>query len=95
MIRAAHAEGILDAGGGHAMAAGFSIRRSRLSDFGAFLSSRLATGPRLAKVRELVADAALSTPGAGLPLLESIERVGPFGAGNPEPLFQFPDMLIV
>ena len=39
VIRAAHAEGILDTGGGHAMAAGFSIRRSRLNEFGAFLTA--------------------------------------------------------
>ena len=95
MIRAAHAEEILDAGGGHAMAAGFSIRRSRLNEFGAFLTSRLVTAPQVTKVRELLADATLSTTGAGLPLLDSIERVGPFGAGNAEPLFLFPDMLIV
>ena len=43
----------------------------------------------------MIADATLSTAGAGLPLLDGIERVGPFGAGNPEPLFLFPDMLIV
>jgi single-stranded-DNA-specific exonuclease len=95
VIRAAHAEGILDAGGGHAMAAGFSIRRSRLNEFGVFLSSRIATAPQVGKVRELIADAALSAGGAGLPLLGSIERAGPFGAGNPEPLFLLLDMLVV
>jgi len=95
VIRAAHAEGILDTGGGHAMAAGFSIRRSRLQDFGEFLSDRLQSAPRPDKMAALIADAALSATGAGLALFDSVERVGPFGAGNPEPLFLFPDMLLV
>jgi single-stranded-DNA-specific exonuclease len=95
VIRAAHAEGILDTGGGHAMAAGFSIRRSRLQDFSAFLTDRLQSAPRPDKMAALIADAALSATGAGLALLDSVERVGPFGAGNPEPLFLFPDMLLV
>ncbi len=93
VIRAAHAEGILDAGGGHAMAAGFSIRRNRLAEFGDFLGSRIDAAPAITP--ELQLDAMISTAGANLALLDEIQRVGPFGAGNPEPLFLLPDMLLV
>lgn len=95
VIRAAHAEGILDAGGGHAMAAGFTIRRGRLPEFSAFLSSRIG-GPVTSSVeRDLRADAVLSAAGATLGFLDQIERAGPYGAGNPEPQFLVPDMLVV
>ncbi len=93
IIRAAHAKGILDAGGGHAMAAGFTIRRSRLADFRAFLGSRIDAAPDTTS--DLQLDAMISPTGADMGLLDEIQRVGPYGAGNPEPLFLLPDMLLV
>jgi single-stranded-DNA-specific exonuclease len=93
VIRAAHSEGILDAGGGHAMAAGFSIRRSRLAEFEAFLGSRIDMAP--ATIPELQLDSMISTAGANLALLDDIQQVGPFGSGNSEPLFLLPDVLLV
>jgi single-stranded-DNA-specific exonuclease len=95
VIRAAHAEGILDAGGGHAMAAGFTIRRGRMPEFTAFLSGRIEAAAAPPVERELHADAVLSPAGATLEFLADVERAGPFGAGNPEPQFLMPDMLIV
>lgn len=94
-IRAAHAEGILDAGGGHAMAAGFSIRRSRMPDFAAFLSRRIGSTAATAAPRELMADAALSASAATPGFADEIERAGPYGAGTAEPLFIMPEMLVV
>ena len=95
VIRAAHAEGILDSGGGHAMAAGFSIRRSRLHEFAAFLSNRIESATGASAERDLEADAVLSATGATTGFLEQIERLGPYGAGNPEPQFLMPDLLVV
>ena len=37
----------------------------------------------------------LSAAAATPLLLDGIERAGPFGAGNPEPIFLMPDMLVV
>jgi single-stranded-DNA-specific exonuclease len=96
IIRAARAESILETGGGHAMAAGFSVRRAKLEVFSAFLARHIE--PQRSTVllaSELVADAILSPSGADLKLLDDIERAGPYGAGNPEPLFLMPDMLVV
>ncbi len=95
MIRAAHAEGILDSGGGHAMAAGFSIRRGKLPEFAAFLSNRIESATGASAERDLEADAVLSATGATTGFLEQIERLGPYGAGNPEPQFLMPDLLVV
>ena len=95
-IRAARAEGLLETGGGHAMAAGFSVRRTKLEAFGAFLNRHIEPQrSTIAIARELLADAFVSPAGADLKLLDTIERAGPYGAGNPEPMFLMPDMLVV
>jgi len=96
VIRAARAEGILDAGGGHAMAAGFTIRKTRLADLAQFLNREIE--PQRLKITiasELLPDAMVSASGATVKLLDEIERGGPYGAGNPEPLFLMPDMMVV
>jgi single-stranded-DNA-specific exonuclease len=96
VIRAARAEGILDTGGGHAMAAGFTIRRTRLADLAQFLSSQIEPQrSKIAVASELLADALVSASGATVKLLDEIDRGGPYGAGNPEPLFLMPDMMVV
>lgn len=95
VIRAAYAEGILDTGGGHAMAAGFSIRRSRMPEFAAFLSQRIGSAADADLPRERTVDALLSASAATTGFADEVERAGPFGAGNPEPLFLMPEMLLV
>ncbi|HEX5279196.1 MAG TPA: single-stranded-DNA-specific exonuclease RecJ [Micropepsaceae bacterium] len=95
VIRAAHAEGILDAGGGHAMAAGFSIRRSRMGEFADFLGRRIGPASGADLPRERIIDALLSPSSATTGFADEVDRAGPYGAGNPEPLFVMPDMLVV
>jgi single-stranded-DNA-specific exonuclease len=95
LVRRAKADGLLVTGGGHAMAAGFSVRRDKLEAFREFLDRNLDTQRETILVaRDLVADAIVSAGGATLALLDDLERAGPFGAGNPEPVFLLPDMLI-
>jgi single-stranded-DNA-specific exonuclease len=90
-VRAAVEAGILSKGGGHAMAAGLTINRERLTDFRQFLETRLAEEVVLARAGEaLFVDATLTAASAEAPLLESLERAGPFGQGNHEPVFVFP-----
>jgi single-stranded-DNA-specific exonuclease len=91
-VREAVAEGILVKGGGHAMAAGITLARSRLGALRAFFEERLAPGVLAAAEAErtLEIDAALSGGGATLRLVEELERAGPFGNGNPPPVFAFP-----
>lgn len=83
--------GLLPKGGGHAMAAGVSLRPGELGPFRAFLAEKLATSVRTARAASaLKIDAALTARGATLDLLHGIERAGPFGSGNPSPVFAFP-----
>ena len=90
VVRAAVESGLLVKGGGHAMAAGVTLASARIAEFRAFLDSRLATS--IAAARENVGleiDAALSAGAASVDLVEAIESAGPYGSGNPEPVFAF------
>ncbi|MGO9008307.1 MAG: single-stranded-DNA-specific exonuclease RecJ [Beijerinckiaceae bacterium] len=90
-VRAAVAAGILIKGGGHAMAAGITIAREKLPDLRAFLEAELQSGVVAARANEaLFIDAALTAAGARAELFTALERAGPYGAGNPAPLFVFP-----
>ncbi len=85
-VIAARQAGLLVNGGGHAMAAGMTAEADKLPELEAFLTDRLAT-----QVGEAVAtntlgiDGALSVRAAHRGLYETLDKAGPFGAGNAEP----------
>ncbi len=85
-IIAARQAGLLSAGGGHKMAAGFTVPQNRIKLLTAFLAARLEAGGSRPDPT-LSIDGALSCGGATTALAEIIERLGPFGSGNPEPRF--------
>jgi single-stranded-DNA-specific exonuclease len=90
-VRRAVTEGLLVKGGGHAMAAGVTLRHDRLGEFRAFIENALRDGVAAAtRERVLKIDGALSASGATVDLVNTISRAGPFGAGNPEPVFALP-----
>ena len=87
-VIAARQLGILEKGGGHPMAAGFTLARDRLPEFQAFLEARVAD--RVAETRltpSLRIDGAVTSKGANLALIDSLACLGPFGQGNAEPRF--------
>ena len=90
VIAARQAE-ILIAGGGHAMAAGFAVATERIEEFKSFLDEHIA---RQLDYRippaGLAIDAALTPKGATANIVDALEAVGPFGAGNPRPRFALP-----
>jgi single-stranded-DNA-specific exonuclease len=90
-VRRAVAEGLLQKGGGHAMAAGVTLRKSALAPLRAFLESTLAGDVEVARrANGLMIDGAVSAAAANLELVTMIERAGPFGSGNPEPVIALP-----
>ena len=94
-VIAARQAGLVIDGGGHAMAAGFTVAAERIDALGAFLNEHIARqlGYR-APVVGLGIDAALSPGGATMQIVEALEAVGPFGAGNPRPRFALPSVRI-
>lgn len=83
--------GIILKGGGHAMAAGVTLGPGQLGPFRTYLNDTLADDVADAKAGDGVKiDAALTARGANPDFVHQIERAGPFGAGNPTPVFAFP-----
>jgi single-stranded-DNA-specific exonuclease len=93
-VIAARQAGLLETGGGHAMAAGFSFRMERQAELQAFLAERLAHATLLPGAADLVLDATLMVSAATPALAEELGRLGPFGPGNEEPSFVFPRVRI-
>jgi len=86
-IQAAFEAGLLMAGGGHAMAAGLSIRPDAIPEFRAFLEERLTDEMEAVGVEAVEIDALLQPRAANRALLDDFQRLAPFGPGNPEPMF--------
>ncbi|HEY3917702.1 MAG TPA: single-stranded-DNA-specific exonuclease RecJ [Stellaceae bacterium] len=95
-IIAAQQAGLLINGGGHAMAAGFTVAEEKLDALRAALSTRateaLGSGEPVA---ELHIDGALACAAATVTLCETIDRLGPFGTGNAEPRFVIPNLRVL
>lgn len=90
-IVSAREAGVLINGGGHAMAAGLTIEPSRIEALAAFLSEALGSDcAGSSEGKHMTFDGAVSPGGATADLCALIARCGPFGAGNPEPLFAIP-----
>ncbi len=80
--------GELDHFGGHRMAAGLSIRRDRMERFAnGFLAIAADELGKSADRPEIRIDAELSIGSADRTLLDWLRRAGPFGTGNPAPVF--------
>ena len=87
-VTAARQAGLLVNGGGHPMAAGFTVEQSGLEVLSDFLHARLGDAADAAALApSLGLDGALGVEGATAELLEMLEAAGPYGAGNPEPRF--------
>ncbi|MBO9671352.1 MAG: single-stranded-DNA-specific exonuclease RecJ [Sphingobium sp.] len=85
-ILAAKDEGLLIAGGGHAMAAGLTIAETDVPRLAEFLEQRLATDVvRAAASQALRIDLMLAPGGLTPELVTQMEGAGPFGNGWPAP----------
>ena len=95
-VRHAVEQGLLITGGGHAMAAGVTLRKERLAEFRAYLESALAADVAEARhVNEILIDGAISARAATPELVATLNRAGPFGSGNPEPIVALPSHQLV
>lgn len=96
LIMAAKEKGIITKGGGHTMAAGFSLEENRLEDFRKFVGEyALGKIGAEAIVPVIEVDAVLDVGGANAELAGYLEKLEPFGAGNPEPRLMLKNVRIV
>ena len=91
----ARRDGLLISGGGHAMAGGLTVANDRIETLADWLENRLGADVEKAKQRaERGVDAVLDAGAVSLDLLDIIDSVGPYGPGNPTPVFALADVLI-
>lgn len=86
LIVSAKEKGILTKGGGHTMAAGFSLNEDKLEEFRNFIGEYVLskTGSE-AIVPVVEIEGVMDVLGATVEMAETLEMLEPFGAGNPEP----------
>ncbi len=91
MVRAAVDEGLLVKGGGHAMAAGLTVERSKLGLLRAFFTEKAQkTVLALVANETLKIDGAIAASGATIELIDRLETAGPYGSGHSQPVFAVP-----
>ncbi len=83
-------------GGGHAMAGGFSVEPSKITELHQFFCNKLSQ-----KVAEITSqntahyDITLDLPQVNIELLKELAKLEPFGVGNPRPKFLLRDVVKV
>ena len=92
-IKNAFDKKIIINGGGHIAAAGFSLDKVNLKNFKDFISKDfLKTGTRN---NTFSYDAEVSTLAFNKDFYKDIEKLEPFGNGNPKPTFLFKDLKVI
>ncbi len=95
-ILAAKDQGLLIAGGGHAMAAGLTVAADKIDALEAFLDERLAGDvARAGEERSLPLDAIVAPGGVTAALVEAMDAAGPYGMGWPAPRIAAGPMRII
>lgn len=95
MMFAAVDAGLMEKGGGHAMAGGCTMREDKLAAFIEWLPNYLdeINAPH-EFTKELELDGLVSVEGTSVEAISKLECVGPYGQGNREPKFAFADIQI-
>lgn len=88
ILQRALERGLLVRCGGHSVAAGLTIRRSMMDEFREFMEASLTGGGPGEPVKPpLHIDGRLKGPECTIETVRGIERLAPFGPGNPEPVW--------
>ncbi|MEM8936892.1 MAG: single-stranded-DNA-specific exonuclease RecJ [Pseudomonadota bacterium] len=86
-------DGQLISGGGHAMAAGLTIARDEVDALRAALNATIGEEARIARQNQsLLIDAVVSPLAISARTAFAIDKAGPFGPGNTEPVFTLTDL---
>ncbi|MBR6411872.1 MAG: single-stranded-DNA-specific exonuclease RecJ [Alphaproteobacteria bacterium] len=94
LIMNALAKGILTRGGGHPMAAGFSLKKEKLDDFYTYLKENISPEIANTGASSLDIDGILDIGGVTPELVDKLDLLAPFGEANPEPRFMIQNVRI-
>jgi single-stranded-DNA-specific exonuclease len=88
--------GLLIKGGGHKMAAGFTIDMNKINDFKEFVFRKYKSiNVNLENLKNYYFDAEVAPTAVNINFFEKINVLAPFGSGNPEPRFIIKDLKLV
>ena len=88
--------GLLTKGGGHKMAAGFTIEADKIDEFREFVFRKFKSiNMNLEEKKNYYFDAEISPSAINNNFFEKINKLAPFGSGNPEPRFVVRDVKLV
>ena len=92
----ARSRGIIEKGGGHAMAGGFTVLPEKIEELRRFLNDHIMHQMENTDINvETMVDGVLTIPGVNISLAEMLhEKVGPFGQEQPEPVFMLQNVRI-
>ena len=85
---------IVNVGGGHNMAAGFTLEKKNLDDFKNFILEDFSNGV-VFKNHTFSYDAEISSYAFNNDFYADIKKLEPFGTGNPNPTFLFKDLKVI
>jgi single-stranded-DNA-specific exonuclease len=96
MIIAATQKKILIKGGGHKMAGGFSINKENIEKFKIFIFNKFRSiNQDLTSEKPLYLDSVISPTAINLDFYNKVNKLAPFGSGNPEPKFSMENLKTV
>ncbi len=83
-------------GGGHKMAGGFSIEENKIKEFKDFIIKKFNTkSNNNLNINYLYLDSSISASALNLDFYNKVEKLSPFGSGNPEPKFLLETVKVV
>ena len=93
-IKNALNQNIIISGGGHNMAAGFTLKKENLSNFKEFVIKDILKN-NISTDNVFKYDAEISSLAFNKNFYNDIKKLEPFGTGNPNPIFLFKDLKII
>ena len=96
LIIRAKGQNLIDQGGGHSMAGGFTVHQDKIEDVKSFFTEEIsAMAKKLDKVNTRQYSLNLSVSAINMDLYSEIAQLEPFGPGNKEPIIRLYDIKIV
>ena len=87
---------LLIKGGGHKMAAGFTINMDKISEFKEFVFKKFkSVNMNLEERKNYYFDTEIAPSAINIDFFEKINLLSPFGSGNPEPRFMIKNLKLV
>ena len=89
-------QGLLVKGGGHKMAAGFTINMNKINEFKEFVFRKFKSiNVNLEEKKNYYFDVEIAPSAVNINFFEKINLLAPFGSGNPEPRFVIKNVKLV